>query len=78
MKEGTFEFARARRTHIPKSNGKTRPLGIAGPTDKVVQEVLRMILETVYDSPYGSSFSEQSQRFQTPSGNAHSSQGDTR
>lgn len=68
MKEGTFEFTRARRVHIPKSNGKTRPLGIASPTDKVVQEVLRMILEAIYDSPYGSSFSEHSHGFRPKRG----------
>ena len=39
-----FQFKPARRVHIPKSNGSTRPLAIASPKDKIVQEAMRMIL----------------------------------
>lgn len=59
MKDESFLFKPGRRTHIPKSNGKSRPLTIASPRDKIVQEVMRMILEAIFEP----TFSENSHGF---------------
>jgi len=63
IRDESFQFKPARRTFIPKANGKMRPLGISSPRDKVVQEVLRLILEAIYDSPRGAYFLDCSHGF---------------
>jgi hypothetical protein len=52
IRSGTFQFTPGRRVNIPKPKGGTRPLTVASPRDKIVQEVLRMILEAIYEPSF--------------------------
>ena len=49
LSTGEFQFTPGRRVEIPKANGKTRPLTVGNPRDKLVQEVIRMVLEAIYE-----------------------------
>jgi len=52
MKDHSYQPNPARRTYIKKKNGKLRPLGIPSFDDKLVQEIVRMILESIYESTF--------------------------
>src|ERR1700678_2582713 len=52
MRAERYRFRPARRILIPKKNGKTRPLGLPSWSDKLVGEVVRLLLEAYYEPTF--------------------------
>jgi group II intron reverse transcriptase/maturase len=52
LKDESFQFKPSRRIHIPKASGGKRPLTIAPPRDKIVQEALRLLLNAIFEPTF--------------------------
>ena len=53
LKDHSYQPNPARRTYIAKKNSsKKRPLGIPSTNDKLVQEIIRMLLEAIYEPTF--------------------------
>src|SRR5258708_22997224 len=52
MRNERYRFSPARRIYIPKKNGRLRPLGLPSWSDKLAGEVVRLLLQAIYEPTF--------------------------
>jgi group II intron reverse transcriptase/maturase len=52
LKDGAYKWKPASRKYVPKANGQQRPISMPGWSDKLVQEVIRLIMQAYYEPEF--------------------------